>query len=120
MIRLILFLISLITCVSCKPEQPELNSVCPDYTRSELVSKERALVRLQKVNGQPTGNYVISPLSELYRSYVVSWIPCNLPTQYQRDTLSITVSGYKLVRPNSQATGTMATPFEITELQPGW
>jgi hypothetical protein len=115
--RILLFSFALITLASCEKDKPGLTSICADYTRSAFVWKELAMIRIQKINGQQTGGYVILPLSESFRSYVVSWDPCNLPVQFQKDTLDIIVSGYKLKRPGSQSINTTAIPFEITAIQ---
>lgn len=115
MIRAFLLSICLITLLSC--EKADLTSACAGYTRAESVRKEFAEVRLQNIRGQQTRGYVIYPLSESYRSYIVSWVPCNLPIQFQKDTLSIVVSGYKLIRPDSQAVKMAEQPFEITDIK---
>ncbi len=117
MTRSLLFTLSLIGLASCEKQRPDLTSVCAGYTRSESVSNVLATVNRQRVSGQPTGNYsiVLDPIS--YRSYTTSLAPCNLPQQFQKDTLSIIISGYKLTRPDSQTVKTTEQPFEITDIQ---
>lgn len=113
----LLLLTTLATLASCSPKNPELPSACTGFTRAQFISKELAVVRLQKGSGPTAGSYVLLPLSEAYRSHIVSWVPCNLPAQFQQDNLDVTISGYKLLRAGAQIASTEAMSFEITDIK---
>ena len=118
MMRLLFFLIGLIFFVGCNKNEPDLTSSCDGFTRTESVSNVLGTVNRQKVNGQPTGNYilVLDPIS--YSSYATPLAVCNLPQQFQKDSLGIKVSGYYLTYPGFELTNVSALPFEITDIQP--
>jgi hypothetical protein len=117
MIRLFFLLIGLIFFISCEKNEPDLTSTCAGYTRTESVSNVLATVNRQRVNGQPTEvyNIVLDPVS--YRSYTTSLAACNLPQQFQKDGLSLKLSGYYLTYPGLELMNVPAPPFEITDIQ---
>jgi len=102
--------------VSCKDELKS-GSVCSGYVRKNAVDDEVAMVVLQKSTTQPT--YVLFRLSESYRSYSAAlyWEPCNLPLEFQKDGLNVTVSGYSLTPSSGAVPNTTATLFEIKNIK---
>jgi hypothetical protein len=117
MMRLLCFILGLIFFISCEKNKPDLTSSCAGYIRTEAVSNVPATVNRQRVNGQPTGNYrlVLDPIS--YSSYAQPLAVCNLPQQFQKDSLGVKVSGYYLTYPGFELMNGSALPFEIADIQ---
>lgn len=104
--------------MGCKDEL-QSGSVCSGYVRKETVTDEAVIVVLQKSGTQQAATYLLFRLSESYRSYssALYWEACNLPIEFQKDGLSVSVTGYKLALSGGAALNTTATPFEIKSIK---
>lgn len=102
--------------MSCKDELKS-GSVYSGYLRENAIDDEATMVVLKKSAPQPT--YVLFRLSESYRSYSAAlyWEPCNLPLEFQKDGLDITVSGYSLTPSSGNMPNTTSPPFEIKSIK---
>lgn len=110
------FLLSIL--VSCGKDKFESQvPPCSDspFTRSaDYVNKAIATVIATKTGNQSVGGYHIQPSGG---PQVTPWIPCNLPKQFQKDSLKINVSGYLLTYPDFKMLNMSKIPFEITDIE---
>ena len=104
-IRLILITL---TMGACKEEVPSSISACypsMKLSRGQKVNNAPVLVRLS--GGLATG-------SQLIATNGVAWSSCNLPAEFNRDSLKIYVDGYFLTSPELELMNLTPLPFEVT------
>ena len=108
--RYVLTLICLITwLVSCRQDEvPSVASSC--YPSVKAIRAERitdAAVTVQASGGLATGYQLVA-------SNGVAWSACNLPDEFKRNGLAISVSGYLLTWPELALMNLSPLPFEVT------
>ena len=91
----------------------------PDVRRSnESVTDFPATVHVLIINNKQVGyQMLLSDGPNFDGSNRVPWGPCNLPHQYQKDSLKVTVSGYYLTSPSLELANVTPLPFELTAIE---
>lgn len=84
------------------------------YERTSEVHLVSTTVRAAVMNNQPINEYWIYPSDS---RQVGPLTPCNLPIEFQKDSLKVKISGYMLSFPGMEYMDLTAFPFEVTEIQ---
>lgn len=118
--KYILGLLTMLSILSaCQKESVDSKIAhCPNankqYKRTSPVHNVSAFVRTAVINNKPTNEYWIYPEGNTER---VPWVACNLPVEFQQDSLKIIISGYFLTYPGFELMNVRVLPFEVTEIE---
>ncbi|MBD2755454.1 hypothetical protein [Spirosoma validum] len=106
----------LITLLSCHNDRVSVVVTPCTYSDPDMRRRNglhKAIPAIILTVGNQPGNYQLLPATG-YNPVPLG--PCNLPQSFQKDSLSVYVSGYFLTSPFLETANVSPLPFELTEI----
>ena len=111
MIRYLLSIVFMLAVLSCKEDKIS-KAALKCYSQFEGIRRSTYVVDVPVMVSVLQRRGIVS--TQLIASNSVSWGGCNLPVEFQQDSLAIYVTGYYLTSDRLETMNLIPLPFEVT------